>query len=219
MCYTFALAIIMKKIVKFAAVFLLASLSAFAFCETSLDDVLYSITSRKVTSGDFSQEKTAPNLKRPLKSSGTFIFCDTGILWKTVKPFPSTMAVTKDSLIMTAANGTKTVTDGSSNEVFKSVAQTLTSLFSGDRSELEKYFVISEYKSSGAEWSVSLAPKDRTISQALTKILLSGAADGKKSVLDNMVVNQSDGSTVKYNLMNQVYKEALTNEEKTLFAR
>ena len=113
MCYTFALAIIMKKIVKFAAVFLLASLSAFAFCETSLDDVLYSITARKVTSGDFSQEKTAPNLKRPLKSSGTFIFCDTGILWKTVKPFPSTMAVTKDSLIMTAANGTKTVTDGS----------------------------------------------------------------------------------------------------------
>ena len=211
--------IIMKKILKFVALLAFASLSAFAFGETSLDDVLYSITSHKVTSGDFTQEKTAPNLKRALKSSGTFIFSDSGIVWNTLKPFPSTMAVTKDSLIMTAANGTKTVTDGSTNEVFKSVAQTLTSLFSGDRTELEKYFVISNYKASGDEWSVELAPKDRTISQALSQIVLSGAANGKKSALDKMTVLQSDSSTVKYNLLNQSYKEELSNEEKAFFVK
>ncbi len=79
----------------------------------------------KVTSGDFIQEKNAAKLKRALRSSGKFIFCDEGILWQTLKPFPSTMAVTKTSIIQTKPDGSKIVTDGSSNQVFTSVAETL----------------------------------------------------------------------------------------------
>lgn len=210
---------IMKKISKIASLLIAFSLSAFAFGETTMDDVLYSITSHKVTSGDFNQEKTAPNLKRALKSSGNFIFSETGILWKTVKPFPSTMAVTPDTLIMTAANGTRTVTDGSANEVFKSVAATLTALFSGSRSELEKYFTITNFSVDSSSWKMSLKPKDSTIGQALKEIIISGVPNEKKSVMNGMTVYQSDSSTTKYELLNQVYKEELSNEEKTFFIK
>ena len=211
----------MKKIIKIATIVFALTLSAVTSvaAQTSLDDVLYSITSHKVTTGDFNQEKTAPNLKRPLKSSGKFIFSETGIVWQTQKPFPSTMAVTKDSMTMTAANGKKTVTDGSTNEVFKSVAATLTALFSGNRSELEKHFEIKDFSANASTWKVSLTPKDKTIAQALTKIDMSGAANGKKSSLDTMVVSQSDASTTKYDLLNQIYKEELSNEEKAFFAK
>ena len=209
----------MRKIFVFAAFAVLASLSAFAFGETSLDDVLCSITSHKVTSGDFSQEKNAPTFRRPLKSSGKFLFSGEGIVWRTLSPFPSTMAVMGDSLIMTAANGTKTVTDGATNEMFKSVAQTLTALFSGDRTQLEEHFVISGFSATGGSWSAELSPRDRTIAQAITRVLLSGAADGKKSSLDRMVVHQSDGSTVAYDFLNKVYKEEFSSEEKAFFVK
>ena len=94
----------MKKSICFICVFF--SVLAGGFCQqTTIEDVFSTLMTDRVTSGDFIQEKNAAKLKRPLRSSGKFVFCDEGILWQTLKPFPSTMAVTKTSIIQTKADG------------------------------------------------------------------------------------------------------------------
>jgi len=183
----------------------------------SLSDVLSSLTSKKVTCGDFILEKTSSKIKRPLKASGKYIFCDTGVVWQTLKPFPSTMTVTKTSLIQVLSDGTKTVTDGNSNEVFKSIAQTLSTLFSGDKEALEKYFTIKSFNSSASEWKLVLLPKDKTISTALKKIELGGGFREKNASLDRIAISQSETDLTIYTLFNQSYFQELNNEQKSFF--
>ncbi len=205
----------MKKSICFICV--LFSVLAVGFCQqTTIEDVFSTFMTDRVTSGDFIQEKNAAKLKRPLRSSGKFIFCDEGILWQTLKPFPSTMAVTKTSIIQTKADGSKTVTDGSSNQVFTSVAETLSSIFCGDKTKLESFFNIKDFKADSKNWSVLLTPKDSTIASTLKEIELSGSV-GKKSTLDNLKIFQGETDSTFYTLLNQQYRQELSNEEKSFF--
>lgn len=207
------------KSLKLAIAFLLAAAVPSFADGIPMDTVFSSLTERAVTSGDFSQEKTSPKLRRPLKSSGKFVFSRDGIVWQTLKPFPSTMAVTKDAIIQTGADGKRTVLDGSSSDVFKTVASSLSSLFSGNRKVLEKHFTIRSYSSKGADWTLSLAPKDATVAGALKDIVISGSsADGKAS-LDEMKISQNDSNTTTYRLTNQTYRQELTPNEKALLSK
>ena len=146
-----------------------------------------------------------------------------GIVWQTLRPFPSTMAVTESSIIQTAPDGTKTVIDGSANEVSKTVAQTLSSLFGGSRENVEKYFQVKDFDSSASGWKLLLEPKDKTIAQALKTIELGGAVvqekpgSSPKASLDSIVIKQSETETTVYQLSNQKKKKELTDAEKAFF--
>ena len=211
----------MKKIIKSALclAFLTLNTITVSFAEITIDNVFSSLTENKVTTGDFVQEKSSAKIKRPLKSSGNFIFSEDGIVWKTTKPFPSTMAVTKDSISQTSADGKKGVIDASSNDTFKTVSSTLTSLFSGDRKELEKHFDIKSFKADSANWEMVLTPKDATVASALKQVTLSGAVKSSKTSLDGMVSEKSDTEKTKFTFANQVYKQALSADEKALFQK
>ncbi len=211
----------MKKIIKSALclAFLTLNTITVSFAEITIDNVFSSLTENKVTTGDFVQEKSSAKIKRPLKSSGNFIFSEDGIVWKTTKPFPSTMAVTKDSIIQTSADGKKNVIDASANDTFKTVSSTLTSLFSGNRSELEKHFTIKNFKADSAAWEMVLTPKDATVASALKQVTLSGAVKSSKTSLDGMVSEKSDTEKTKFTFANQVYKQALSADEKAFFQK
>ena len=66
----------MKKIIKFALslAFLALNTITVSFAEITIDNVFSSLTENKVTTGDFVQEKSSAKIKRPLKSSGKFVF-------------------------------------------------------------------------------------------------------------------------------------------------
>lgn len=211
----------MKKIIKFALslAFLALNTITVSFAEITIDNVFSSLTENKVTTGDFVQEKSSAKIKRPLKSSGKFVFSEEGIVWQTTKPFPSTMVVTKDSIIQTGADGRRNVIDGSSNETFKSVASTISSLFSGNRSNLEKYFTIQKFDSDNSSWKMFLAPKDATIATSLKEIVLSGSEKASKASLDGMTIKQNETDSTKYTLSNQVYKQELSADEKAFFKK
>lgn len=209
----------MKIFKAILAISLFAVNSAFLTAQVSFDAVFSDITSSRVTSGDFLQEKTSAKIRRPLKSSGKFIFCDEGIVWQTIKPFPSTMAVTKDSLIQTGADGKKSVMDGNTNDVFQSVAATISSLFSGDRAVLENHFSVKSFSSDSSKWSMALTPKDATIASAIREISLSGNTRGGKSTLDEMFITQGEGENTRYTFKNQVYKQELSSDEKAFFQK
>lgn len=186
---------------------------------TSIEEIYNYLNLNKVTSGDFILEKKSEKLKRPLKSFGKFVFSQEGILWKTEKPFPSVMAITTTYIIQTKIDGSKVVTDGSSNEVFKSVAQTISSLFSGNINSLEKFFLINDFSYQNNEWKVSLKPKDKNIESTLNNIVIGGVFKEKKASMDFIQIMQNKTDITTYNLLNQIYKQELNDEELAFFKK
>jgi len=207
----------MKKIFGIALFGLF--LTSFSFSQIKIDDVCKTFAENKVTTGDFKQEKKSAKLKRPLKSSGKFIFAESGIVWQTVKPFPSSMVVTKDAIIQTGTDGKSSVIDGNSNETFKNSAAMLVSIFSGDRKVLEEHFTISEFKSDAKSWLMKLTPKDSTISSVLNDITVGGEIKNSKVEFDSIVIRQNTTDTTSYKLSNQIHKTELSKEEKAFFTK
>ena len=182
----------------------------------SLDSVCSGLTEFKVTSGSFVQSRQAPGLKRPLKSSGSFVICDKGIAWKTLKPISSVLAVSRDKIIQTTPDGRKNVIDGSGNQTFKNIAETLATVFSGDRSALEKNFRVS-FSSDGNSWTINLVPKDSTIASAIKAIDMAGTS-GYESFIDSVSIQEKDGAYIEYSFSEQVHGNSLSNDEKAYFS-
>mgnify|MGYP003556408619 FL=1 len=113
--------------------FVLLVVSSVAFAQTvTLENVCSKLAEHPNMKGDFSQVKTIKKVNRSLKSSGKFIFSLDGIMWKTEKPFPSSIVVGMTSIVQTMPDGSKNVIDASSNQIFGSIATTLSSIFSGN---------------------------------------------------------------------------------------
>ena len=168
-----------------------------------------------MTTGNFTQEKKIANAKRSLKSSGTFLFSSTLVIWDTEKPVASSLIVTNDKIIQKSPNGKTSVLSGSDNEAFKGVSQSVTALFSGDKSALERNFTIN-FSSTATTWKMVLTPKDKTVASAMKTITVSGTGNAKSSVFTNLSVEQLDGGTINYAFTDHKYKEELSDAEKAL---
>lgn len=207
----------MKKLISLMLVF---SASFLLFAEAvSADSIFSGLMQSRVVKGDFTMEKSIQNIKRPLKSSGKFIFSPEGILWQTLRPFPSSTAVTKDSIIQTLPDGSKSVTDGSSNEIFKSVAGAVSSVFSGNKAVLEEYFSISDFSSSTNVWNMALRPKDITIGSVIKRIEIGGSLGGQETdvSLNTIRIVQGENESTLYTLFNKKYMQELSDEDKASF--
>lgn len=208
----------MKRLFRKAVLFLLAATFSAGLTakEITFENVCNQLAVNKITKGDFVQTKTMNSAKgkRELKSNGEFIFSLEGIVWKTLKPFPSTMVVGKTSVIQIAKDGTKKVTDTSENKVFASVAETLVAVFSNDYQQLVKLFDVSFKSADGSSWSAVLVPKDSTISSVLGALELSG----KDATLETIVMTEASGNTTSYAISNHSYPKDLSQDEKNLFS-
>ena len=206
----------MKRILSFFAAALFTAVSVSAQTVT-LDEVCTSLTEHKVTTGKFVQERKSQKLKKPVSSSGVYIICTDGAVWKTEKPFPSVSAVTESKIIQTLPSGKKNVIDGSSNEVFKTVSKTLSSLFSGNKKQLEENFILKDFSAENEQWILMLEPKDRTIASVLRSVELKGSLSGKKAELCHMQILQNESDCTSYEFTENRYKEELSDAEKLFF--
>ena len=213
----------MKKISKLI-MFLCAGLvlSGMLFAEAdkndklTLEGVCASLSSHANTSGDFTQIKTLQANGRQLKSTGKYIICPEGILWRTEKPVPSSLILTKDVMVQISANGNKSVMNGKDNQIFANISETLSSVFSGDVETLKKNFVCEFKDEQKGNWSVSLSPKDSTIAAVMKTLLLSGTAQ-TEAVMTKLVMTEASGNTITYEFSNQKYPEELSADEKQNF--
>ena len=192
----------MKKTFAFVMLTLFCLAGLQAQSSLSLESVCASLAARPNTTGDFIQIKTINANGRQLKSSGKFIISTIGIMWKTEKPFPSSLILTKDSMIQIAANGNKSVMDGKDNQIFANISDTLTSVFSGN---------------SKGGWTLELRPKDSTIASVMERLVLSGALENGAAVLGKLEMAETSGNKIIYEFTNQKYPEELSADEKQNF--
>lgn len=210
----------MKKIFLLTALFLLfASIALVAQTSLTLEKVCTALAARPNTCGDFIQIKTISSNGRQLKSSGSFIISPLGIMWKTEKPFPSSLILTEDSMIQIAANGNKSVMDGKDNQTFSNISATLSSIFSGNAEALKSNFEYKLTDAANGTWALSLQPKDSTIASVMKEVKLSGTISENRSTasLDSLEISESSNNTIHYDFLNQKYPEELSADEKQNF--
>ena len=204
----------MKKIILavISAFFLIMSINAETF-----ESVCKNLSEHPNMIGNFSQVKTISAVNRSMKSSGTFIFSLDGIMWKTQKPFPSTMVVGMTSVKQTLANGKETVIDASSNQIFTSISTTLSAMFSGNSEVLQNNFDV-DFTSAGSDWKAVLSPKDSMVKKILVSLSISGKATENSADLNSIVMTEATGDTITYNFTDQKYPKELTDDEKAYFS-
>lgn len=199
----------MKKIVAFIFSVIFASS---LFAET-FDSVCENLSKHPIMTGRFSQVKTISSVNRQMKSNGTFIFSLDGIMWKTEKPFASSMVVGMTSVVQTLANGKQTVIDASSNQIFTSISTTLSAMFGGNAETLRANFDV-DFDVKDNLWNAKLNPKNNDVAKILKSLEISGniAAD-----LNKIVMSEANGDKIEYTFTEQKYPKELTVDEKAYF--
>ena len=199
------------------------SISAQNSNSLTLEKICSSISEKPNITGDFTQTKTILTNGRSLKSSGKFIICTLGIMWKTQKPFPSSLILTEDKIIQVAANGNKSVMNGEDNQIFSNISNTLSSLFSGNIGELKNNFTYDFSTNINEEnlwdWTLSLFPKDFTIASVMENLTLSGTYSQQESqtVLNSLLLTEISGNQTLYEFSNQTYPKEISENEKEIF--
>lgn len=175
----------------------------------SLDSVCAGLTAHEVTTGSFVQMRSAPGLKRPLKSSGSFVICKDGIAWKSQLPFQSLLTIGGGKIIQSGPDGKKNVLEAP-------MTQPLAALFMGDRDALEKNFSIS-FSSQGKDWKMQLTPKDSSIASAIKSVSLEGTEE-EETFINLATIEETSGAQIQYFLSGQIHKDDLSNDEKACFS-
>lgn len=203
----------MKKILSL----LISTLFICNVFSADLKSVCDGLSKTPITKGDFTQIKTINAKGRTLKSSGKFIISLEGIMWKTLKPFPSNLIVTENAMIQIAADGKKNVMSASDNQIFQDISKTLRSVFAGDSKELENNFKVAFENKENGLWSVVLTPKDSTIAAVMRTLELSGSSTNTQVTLLSLELQETSNNKIRYEFSNQIYPKELTTDEKAFF--
>ena len=186
-------------------------------------EVSAELAGRPLIQGSFEQTKTLPRLGRSLVSRGAFIIAgELGMVWETRSPFPSTMTVGRDFIIQSTPGGARSKIDARGNELFMSMADTMSALFTGNAAKLregfDNYFMETPL-AGGTAWTLGLVPRERTVRSFMERIILSGSAGaGKGAVIRSIVIYQPEGGSVAYALSDHVFPAALEVHEQALFS-
>jgi hypothetical protein len=166
-----------------------------------------------IVRGSFAQEKILGGLGRSLKSSGNFIISsELGMVWDTLEPYPSTLALGKDYLVQSRPGGRKTVISAQGNETFIRLAEVISAVFSGNTRRLMENFDV-YYTGGVSGWELGLLPKDKAITSFAERIAITG-----NSAINSIYINEQNGGAISYILSNHSYPPELALHEKSLFA-
>lgn len=130
----------------------------------------------EVLRGDFVQEKRIAGFKNPLRSQGRFVVSrEKGVIWTTLKPFPSEMVVTRDRILSRKSDGSLRVeVDGRQQPALRSVNAMMFALVSGDVAALSTRFQIQVEALPDNGWKLVLKPRSEALAQAFSRIVMKG---------------------------------------------
>jgi len=181
--------------------------------ESAFRTTFQRIAEHQFIRGNFEQERTLGRLNRSLRSSGNFIIAaQLGMVWDTVNPFPSTLALGSDFLIQSRPGGQKTVLSAQGNETFLRMADVISAVFSGSVQRLVDNFEI-YFSGNTASWELGLIPLDGTINAFAERIIMGG-----DTVIRYIQLFEQSGDSITYTLSNHSFPRELTHAEQQLFS-
>lgn len=141
-----------------------------------VDLVKQRVAKVNVLRGQFSQEKQVAGFKNPLRSQGRFVLAqDRGVIWTTLKPFPSEVVVTRDRILSRQRDGSSRVElDGRQQPAMRSVNAIMFALMSGDAQALSAQFTVKVEALPDNGWRMQLAPRSAMLGKVFSALELSG---------------------------------------------
>ena len=178
----------------------------------TFDTVCANLAEKPIVKGNFEQEKHLNRLNRSLLSSGNFIIATKkGMVWETLKPFPSTMIMGNDFIMQSRPDGRKSVLSAQGNETFTQMADVISMVFSGQSQGLLKNFEI-YFSGSVSDWNMGLLPKNSVFASFIMKITMGG-----NSAIGSIRLFEPGGDTTSYTLLNHTYPAKLNDHEEAFF--
>ncbi|KPG68085.1 outer membrane lipoprotein carrier protein LolA [Stenotrophomonas maltophilia] len=128
-----------------------------------------------VLRGQFSQEKQVSGFKNPLRSQGRFVVArQHGVIWTTLKPFPSEVVVTADRILSRQQQRAQQhARNTGKHRAMRSVNAIMVALMSGDVQALSSQFNVAASRE-GQGWRLRLTPKSAMLAKAFESLTLQG---------------------------------------------
>ena len=166
-----------------------------------------------VMCGRFDQNKQLAGMKKPLAAEGRFcVVAGKGVLWRTLKPFPSTLRLTRDEIVNYQGDRVAMRLDAKTEPTVRMINNVLFSLLAGDLAQLESLFEVDGTVDAGS-WSVSLKARSPGLAKAIGAIKLEGG-----TYVRSIVMNEASGdrTSIVFSAI-QSGETAMTKEEAALF--
>ncbi|PWF41553.1 LolA family protein [Massilia glaciei] len=139
--------------------------------------------------GRFDQTKRLAGMKRPLLSHGRFcVVAGKGVMWRTVKPFPNTLRLTRDEIVHFQGQRVAMRLDARQEPTVRMINSVLFSLLSGDLGKLDALFEVDASIDKG--WKVALKARSPALAKAVGAISLDGAAH-----VNNIHIKEAGGDS------------------------
>ena len=147
-----------------------------ALAGDALSAVQQRVAQVTVLRGEFTQEKRIEGFKNPLRSQGRFLLArDKGVVWTTLKPFPSEVVLTRDRILSRQRDGsTRVELDARQQPAMRAVNEMMFALMSGDVKALTGRFDAHPQLLPNNGWKLVLKPKPGAVAQAFNSITLEG---------------------------------------------
>jgi outer membrane lipoprotein-sorting protein len=160
----------MKRMIAAAA---LAALCAGAHAAAPIAKIQSMLAKPDQLCGRFEQTKQLAGMRRPLASSGRFcVVKGKGVLWRTLKPFPNTLRVTRDEIVNYQGERVAMRLDAKQEPTVRMINGVLFSLLAGDLAQLETLFEVDG--SADTRWNVTLKARSPALAKAIGTIALDG---------------------------------------------
>ncbi|KQV85171.1 hypothetical protein ASD15_08650 [Massilia sp. Root351] len=200
----------MKKIVTAAA--LLAACAA-ACAAAPVAKIQAMLAKPDVLCGRFDQTKQLAGLKKPLASNGRFcVVAGKGVLWRTLKPFPNTLRLTRDEIVHLQGERVAMRLEAKNEPVVRMINGVMFSLLGGDLAQLDQLFEV-DGTADAAGWQVALKAREPALAKAIGAISLEGGAYVKSIVMQEA---SGDKTTIVFSAM-QAGPAAMAPDEAALF--
>lgn len=166
----------MNRLLRTLCVLVMLAVVAPALAATDVEAVKQRVAKVDVLRGEFTQEKQVAGFKNPLRSQGRFVLAqDHGVIWTTLKPFPSEVVVTRDRILSRQSDGSRRVElDGRQQPAMRSVNAIMFALMSGDAQALSAQFTVKVEVLPGNAWRMQLTPRSAMLGKVFAQLTLSG---------------------------------------------
>lgn len=166
----------MNRFLRTLCVLVMLAVVAPAWAATDVDVVKQRVAKVDVLRGEFTQEKQVAGFKNPLRSQGRFVLAQAhGVIWTTLKPFPSEVVVTRDRILSRQRDGSSRVEmDGRQQPAMRSVNAIMFALMSGDAQALSAQFTVKVEVLPGNAWKMQLTPRSAMLGKVFAQLTLSG---------------------------------------------
>jgi hypothetical protein len=150
-----------------------------------------------VVRGSFEQTKELKGFRHPLRSGGGFLLVrDRGVIWETRSPFPSSVVLTRERLLVRQPDGsTRVLLDRRESAAMSAVNALLLALIGADLDALATQFELRESVRPGAGWRLELLPIDPALARVFARIVLDGDRHVREVVIEE---REGDRSTIRF---------------------